>query len=110
MKKTMWISYDLGVDGDYESFYQWLDSHGAKECGDSCALIQGYEFEGDFITALERDLEISIQFTKRNRVYVIFKDVQGGKLKGSFVLGKRKKAPWAGYAVEEDETVDEVGS
>ena len=32
---TIWISYDLGVRGDYEGLYAWLDSHGAKECGDT---------------------------------------------------------------------------
>ncbi|MFM7549419.1 MAG: hypothetical protein ACKO8I_11245 [Cyanobacteriota bacterium] len=33
------MSYDLGRQGDYASLYQWLDAHGAKECGDSMALV-----------------------------------------------------------------------
>ena len=32
-RSTIWISYDLGVRGDYENLYSWLDTHGAKECG-----------------------------------------------------------------------------
>ena len=32
---TVWISYDLGIRGDYEGLYAWLDSHRAKECGDA---------------------------------------------------------------------------
>ena len=27
---TVWISYDLGVRGDYEGLYAWLDAHDAK--------------------------------------------------------------------------------
>ncbi len=26
MKKALWISYDIGVRGDYEGLYAWLDS------------------------------------------------------------------------------------
>lgn len=39
MKKAIWISYDLGVKGDYEGLYAWLDDHKAIECGDSVAFI-----------------------------------------------------------------------
>ena len=35
MKHFVWISFDLGVKGDYEGMYAWLDSKDAKECGDS---------------------------------------------------------------------------
>ncbi len=39
MKKTIWLSYDLGVKGDYEGLYAWLDDHGAIECGESVAFF-----------------------------------------------------------------------
>lgn len=29
--RTIWISYDLGVQGDYEGLYGWLDTHKARE-------------------------------------------------------------------------------
>jgi hypothetical protein len=35
MNSAVWISYDLGVQADYEGMYAWLDEHQAKECGDS---------------------------------------------------------------------------
>lgn len=35
--KRVWISYDLGVQADYDGLYQWLDEHKARECGDSVA-------------------------------------------------------------------------
>ena len=31
--KTVYISFDLGLKGDYAAFYSWLDKHHAKECG-----------------------------------------------------------------------------
>jgi hypothetical protein len=33
-RAAVWISFDLGVRGDYEGMYAWLDTHNAKECGD----------------------------------------------------------------------------
>jgi hypothetical protein len=39
MHTVMWMSYDLGVKGDYEGLYAWLDDHEAKECGNSVAAI-----------------------------------------------------------------------
>jgi hypothetical protein len=29
-----WISFDLGLQGDYEPLYEWLDRHEALECGE----------------------------------------------------------------------------
>jgi hypothetical protein len=52
---TVWISYDLGVRGDYESIYSWLDAHGAKECGDSLAVLT-YRHDGQLIDKLKADL------------------------------------------------------
>jgi len=40
MKKAVWISYDLGIKGDYQGLYSWLDDHDAIECGNSVAFIQ----------------------------------------------------------------------
>ena len=40
MEKAIWLSYDLGIQGDYESLYQWLDSQGAIERGDSVAFFK----------------------------------------------------------------------
>ena len=27
MKKAIWISYDLGIGGDYDGLYRWLANH-----------------------------------------------------------------------------------
>lgn len=97
-----WLSYDLGLRGNYEDLYEWLDNMEAVECGESLA---------SFITDKTRDQivkEIKAFLDKNARVYVIgkYKD----KYVGKFVLGKRKRAPWAGYgsAVEEEEEEEEL--
>ena len=44
MQRSIWLSYDLGVRGDYEGMYSWLENHAAKECGSSVAFLKNYEF------------------------------------------------------------------
>lgn len=39
MEVRIWISYDLGADGDYAGMYTWLDRHNAVECGNSMASL-----------------------------------------------------------------------
>jgi hypothetical protein len=94
--KLIWIAFDLGVRGDYEGIYEFLDRHEAKECGDSVAVFQ-YEFKRDPVAELKRELSDAVKFDRRSRVYVIFPD-KAGKYKGRFIVGGRKPAPWAGYA------------
>ena len=44
MKQWVFLSYDLGFQGNYSELYKWLDTHKAQECGDSyCRFI--YEFK-----------------------------------------------------------------
>jgi len=93
----MWISFDLGVRGDYEGMYAWLDTHGAKECGDSVAYLL-YEWDGDLITSLLEEMEHSVDVTKRTRIYGIWQDSESRNMKGRFIIGGRKSAPWAGHA------------
>jgi hypothetical protein len=96
MKGTIWISYDLGVRGDYENLYVWLDSHRAKECGDSVAVLT-YRYEGSLPDRLKADLTSSIATDKRTRIYVVYRDSDSGKLRGKFILGGRRAAAWSGY-------------
>jgi hypothetical protein len=94
MKKLIWLSFDLGIKGDYEGMYRWLDAHKASECGDSTAAFY-YEYTGDLKTSLKTDIETAIEIDKKSRIYLIY---QAGKTKGSFIIGERKSPPWAGYA------------
>jgi|SRR5271170_6686524 len=98
MKNAVWVSFDLGVQGDYEGMYLWLDEHQAKECGDNLAFIN-YQYSGALLEALTQDLKKSVEMTKRARIYVIYREQETKKLKGSFVFGGRKAPPWSGFAV-----------
>jgi hypothetical protein len=107
MKSFVWLSFDLGVKGDYEGMYAWLAKRGAKECGDSIACFW-YEHSGDLRQQIKDDLNASLDLDRqKNRIYLIWK--QNTKTKGSFIFGHRRVAPWASYA-ETGEQVDDTGS
>jgi len=98
MKSAIWISFDLGVQADYEGMYAWLDNHKAKECGDSLAFLN-YEYTGSLLKKLTADIRKSVKTTKRTRIYVIYRDPETKKMKGNFILGGRKAPAWSGFAV-----------
>jgi hypothetical protein len=96
MKQFVWLAFDLGVRGDFEGMYEFLDGHGAKECGDNVAAFS-YEFKADLARELTKELQRAVEFDKRSRVYLIYPEA--GKHKGRFLVGKRKAAPWTGFGV-----------
>ena len=106
---AIWISYDLGVRGDYASLYTWLDSHSAKECGDSLAFLN-YEHQGNLKDELKTELKGALTVEQRTRVYVIYRDPTTGKNKGSFLFGGRKAPPWSGYSTKGVGATDEEGN
>ena len=108
MKKLVWISFDLGVSGDYEGMYAWLDSHGAKECGDNVAAIE-FEPRNDVVAELKSNIQESVTLDKKSRIYVIYRS-EDGKMKGAFLFGRRKQASWTGYGASAEESSDESSS
>lgn len=106
MEKLIWLSYDLGIRGDYEGLYTWLDDREAKECGDSAASLWfSHEEGGDFSEALKTELKRVVSLDKHSRIYIVWRE--NGKLKGRFLFGKRKRAPWTGYGTHQDQYEDE---
>ena len=103
MKDAIWLSYDLGVSGDYEGMYSWLDNHDARECGSSTAFLK-FSHQGDLMEDLKKEISDNVELKKRSRIYVAHE--RDGKLRGRFLIGRRKGAPWEGYGnqgvVEED--------
>lgn len=93
--RIIWLSYDLGIQGDYPSLYEWLDKHQAKECGDNIAFLH-YQSDDNFIETLKQDLSNHIQFNPRDRMYLIWQEKD--KMKGEFLFGRRKASPWEGFA------------
>ncbi len=107
MKKAIWISYDLGIKGDYQGLYSWLDDHEAIECGNSVAFIR-YEFKSNLKDELKKDLEDNVEFKPGDRIYFVRGVTVNGKklMRGNFILGKRKSNPWEGYGSKIDETIE----
>lgn len=104
-KKTFWLSYDLGLKGDYSSMYSWLDKQKAKECGDSFAV-----FTFDCLTdnpkdEIKKSLLDNVDFMKNDRVYLIWRDETKKVNNGTFIIGNRKPSPWEGYYITNEEQV-----
>jgi hypothetical protein len=88
----IWLAFDLGVQGDYEALYAWLDERKAKECGENVAVLS-FGHRGDLRTVLTKSLK---KFGPRARVYVVQGKKDGGTV-GAFLIGKRGRARWEGY-------------
>ena len=93
-----WLAFDLGLRGNFEELYGWLDTLGARECGENVATFRSTKTREQISQELS-----SILGTDRNaRVYLISMR-QGGK----FILGKRKASPWVGYSQQMAEAEEE---
>jgi hypothetical protein len=98
MKKAVWLTFDLGIQGDYQSLYQWLDTQQAIECGDNVAFVNfEYDGKGDLANQIKESLKNTIKEDSKTRIYVIWRQKDKG-VKGRFIFGQRKSPPWAGYA------------
>ena len=84
-----WICFDLGLRGEYTELYAWLDQQRATECGDNVATFKSEKSREQITKELLKVLDVK----RGPRVYIIDRHV-GGR----FVIGKRKVAPWTGYA------------
>lgn len=116
MKKAIWISFDFGMKGDYEGLYKWLDENGAEERGYGLALIKEIDFPKKYIPSTKEDLafknyikkEISktTEFGKSDRIYMIWRSIENEKLRGGFIYGRSKAAPWIGYSNTDSDIID----
>ena len=108
-KRLIWISYDLGIKGDYSSLYSWLDSRDAKECGNSVAALQ-FVYKSNLISELKKSLTDEISLNKNSRIYLIRQEKSDGKssVKGKFLIGKRKPSPWEGFSNNYEDSSEDV--
>lgn len=110
MQKAVWLTYDLGVKGDYQHLYAWLDDQKAIECGNNLAYFK-YPIDKDdddlLKDKLREDLEKNVSFQPGDRIYIIRKNTQEKFVAGSFIIGKRKATPWEGYGKSIDNDVEE---
>ena len=99
MKSLVWLSFDLGVSGDYENMYAWLDEKEAKECGSSVACFW-FEHHADVAKTIKAEIEERVSLDKRSRLYIVYREQN--RVKGRFIVGGRKSAPWDGYGIQEE--------
>ena len=107
MKKRIWISFDLGITGDYDRLYEWLDEHNAVECGNGFATLE-YEFKNytseyrDLFDELKQDLSRYVEDTPKTRIYVLTLAKGLSTPGGTFIFGKRESNLREGYAQKEE--------
>jgi hypothetical protein len=106
MTTTVWLSFDLGVSGDYDGMYRWLADHNAVECGDGFALVRIDPLEfPKFPDGLLEDIAMDVEIdSKKMRIYIVWKDHEQSK--GRFIVGNRRQAPWAGYGIQNGQEDD----
>lgn len=107
--KVYWLSYDLGVGGDYDGLYAWLDDHNAKPCGQSVAFFEYSTTKQDIDRALAEELIESVKLRPGNRLYIV-RDKEtdrGSTIAGTFIYGKRNAAPWEGFGKQGPTQEDE---
>lgn len=101
--KRVWMSYDFGIDGDYDGLFAWLDGLKALECGDGCCSFEievGNQEPSDAV--LKAMKKNRIKFRAKDRIYLIWRRASGS-VTGKFIAGSRRRAPWSGYAVQASE-------
>jgi len=104
--QAVWLSYDLGLQGDYEGLYKWLGEWGAEECGDSVAFFK-YPYKTDLVREMTKDIKQDVRLSGRARLYLIYKD-EDSQLRGRFLVGGRRRPPWAEYALR-DVVAEDIG-
>jgi hypothetical protein len=97
-----WLSYDLGIQGDYGPLYAWLDKTQARDCGDSVATFTSDKTREQLKTDLVRVVKSA---GPSGRLYLIGRNASG-RVVGGFIFGGRKRPPWSGFA-QETETGEE---
>ena len=94
---SIWLSYDLGIKGDYEGLYQWLDGFDAVECGNSTAFFKiDIDEHEDVADRIESEIRKHVDMKKGERVYIIYRKSEN-RIAGKYIVGNRKSNPWAGY-------------
>ena len=102
IKKAVWLSYDLGIGGDYPGLYKWLDNHKAIECGNSIAFFY-YQIKktnsDELVSLITEDIEKCVRLRSGDRLYVIRLEhiEETPKIMGRFIYGSRRSNPWEGY-------------
>jgi len=111
--KSIWLSYDFGLRGNYSGLFTFLDNHGAIDCGNNLAYFKYSNNESlkseDLIEKLKNELKEAISPTGNDRIYVIWRNDDNPitSVKGKFIFGNRKASVWNGYATKDNKDQEE---
>jgi hypothetical protein len=98
-KKSFWLDYDLGLRGNYTGLFNFLDNYNAIECGSGLAYFVYENPRGltdeDLLEELKKEIEAAVTPASSDRIYIIWRTET--QVKGRFLFGNRKAAPWTGY-------------
>ena len=96
MEVRIWISYDLGENGDIAGMYAWLDRHDAVECGDSFAsLLVNCESRATVERDVLAELHENVNLQQSDRIYLLYRR-EDNMTKGTFFFFYWKESPWKG--------------
>lgn len=101
------LNFDLGIRGDYDNLYAFLDNNNALDCGNSNCVFE-YHFKGtdlkyeDKFQQLKEEIEGIISFNRNDRIYTIVHNEEGVP-RGKFLFGQRKTPIWDGYGKKDDD-------
>ena len=102
--KHIVLNFDLGLKGDYNSLYTFLDNLEALEIG-NCNAAFAMEFSKDDFQSIFDELQSriasAVNIEKTDRLYMIVTD-HSNKMRGGFLFGDRKRAIWEGYGVKKN--------
>lgn len=98
--KSFWLSYDFGLRGNYNGLFNFLDNFNAKECGNGLSYFI-YDNPNllnieELLKKLQSEIMEKVAPSDSDRIYIIWKNDEMA-IKGKFLFGKRKQAPWIGY-------------
>ena len=104
MKKWIVLNYDLGLKGDYEALYRYLDNKEAKDCGNCNSVffidVKDTSFE-EVVDFLRKEISENVKINTTDRIYITSTSEEAhdgdNRIKGRFLFGARKRAVWEGY-------------
>jgi hypothetical protein len=69
--------------------------------------LLNFDYSHSLKDELKSALEEEVSIDKRARIYIVYRDDIKNTIKGAFLFGGRREAPWTGYAERESGAIDE---
>lgn len=106
-QKACWLNFDLSFNSDVRGLYTWLDKMNAVFCASDTAFFKVDSFNGDLPDFILNEIKTNCKLSESDTLYLIYLDSASLKMKGKYLSGGRKQAPWSGYFTATSTKVDE---